>query len=454
MKCRRSCAAALVALVCVVAPAMGGLTAYYPFDADLADAAGDNDGAGQNGASITTAAGEFTQGAGALKLVRTSSQYVKLDGLSNDLATGDAFSLTGWFRTSYSPPGDNQHQLFSAHTSTGGNVFRLGTDTGGGLFLTRGSPDQRTGSGYNDDGWHFVAVTETGSGVPTVKVDNVELTGFRTFVTPWSTATQYSIGQEYDGGSAGDFWNGFVDDVAIWNQVLPDAHITALYKGASPLFVGTVSFQQGVDHGNGVYAGAQDTYLEEAQPTTNRGGHTQIWVDGPGDGQRKDGLLCFDDIFGNAQGQIPLGASILSAELTLTTPNIASAEGNGALMHRVLIPWTDAATWNSSFGADGIDPDDIEALAAYDVDTGPMTATLPFSATFDVMASLQAWSDGDPNYGWALLSKGDNGWAPASSNFGTLDSRPMLTVTYLYPEPTSLALLGIGAVALLRRRRR
>jgi hypothetical protein len=52
-------------------------------------------------------------------------------------------------------------------------------------------------------------------------------------------------------------------------------------------------------------------------------------------------------------------------------------------------------------------------------------------ATFDVTASVQAWVDGTPNHGWALLPLGANGW-----DFPTRagPTPPQLTVTFVPPS--------------------
>ncbi len=318
--------------------------------------------------------------------------------------------------------------------------------------------------GNNDGNWHFLAITMTGNGTTTIKVDNVDISsGLPAVVTPWSTATQYSIGQEYDGSTPSDCWNGLVDDMTVWNRVLSDNDITDLYNGTSPLEIATsetmIAFQEGVDHGYGVYSGTQDTRIFQSNAATNYGADTVLWADARTSATSTDeseALIRFEGLFGNGSGQIPENAEILWAELVLTTPNVTYAAGNGAYLHRLLTDWDESsATWNSSFGGDGIDCDDLEALAEVEVDSGNLGGSAPFATIFDVTDSIKAWQAGETNYGWALIPRGSDGWAFASSEYATLAYRPVLTITYI-PEPSTGILLGLGVMvlALLRFGRR
>ena len=150
----------------------------------------------------------------------------------------------------------------------------------------------------------------------------------------------------------------------------------------------TVSFQQGA----GGYAGAVDTNLRGANPTTVYATTTQLFADTDTAGAPAQALLRFDNMFGTGAGQIPLGAHITSASLTLQTSDL----GDGAELHRMLRSWADTDTW-SSLGS-GVQADGTEAVVAADRVTGKMTAL--GSNSFDVTASLQAWSDGAANRGW------------------------------------------------------
>jgi len=196
-----------------------------------------------------------------------------------------------------------------------------------------------------------------------------------------------------------------------------------------------VSFQQNVDS----YAGTADAYLSETNPDFTYGSEVTVTIDGrDNSGNRVEGLLRFD-IFGSGAGQVPLGSTIISATLTLTTDIDGNSRGDGAKFHRLLQSWNESSvTWNNSFGGNGIDTTEgnTEAISSCDLDTGYMvegTHTFTMATT-----SLQAWSDGAANYGWAMLPpNGDDAWVIDSSE-ATMVARytPKLTVMYIAPKPS------------------
>ncbi|HEX2135927.1 MAG TPA: phytase [Microvirga sp.] len=197
-----------------------------------------------------------------------------------------------------------------------------------------------------------------------------------------------------------------------------------------------VSFQQGV---NG-YAGTLDTMVRQASPGTSYGGAATLNPDGDdpsGTGQDNQALLLFSNLFGTASGQIPAGAMITSATLTLQTTNA----GDGTTLHRMLTPWSGAtATWTSLQG--GIQADGTDAVAKSDGMTGKVGAL--GATTIDVTASLQAWAGGKANYGWALLPTGGDGWGFDSAE-GT--TKPRLAVTYTLDSNTPAVTPFSGSVS-------
>lgn len=182
-----------------------------------------------------------------------------------------------------------------------------------------------------------------------------------------------------------------------------------------------VAFRQNV---NG-YAGTQDTELRGAAPDTTQGTAVGITVDLSDGGAISHGLLRFDNIFGSDPGQVPLGAEIVSATLTIEH-TVANANGTPVQLHRMYVPWDAATATYNSFVA-GIQADGTEASTNVDAIVDSSGLTVPFTINVDVTPSLIDWANGQPNYGWAFIPTGTDGY-----RFDTSESTtpPTLSVAY------------------------
>jgi len=211
----------------------------------------------------------------------------------------------------------------------------------------------------------------------------------------------------------------------------------------------SVSFRQG-----STYTGCVDTYLQIDFPGTSVGSDPDIAIDFD---PENHGLIRFDGVFGSGPGQIPIGAIIVSAKLTVIVPNQG---GISTRLHRMLMPFGASDTWNSWI--DGVQADDVEAEATL---CSTILSTLAPAIEMDVANCLQAWSDGQANHGLALLPDGPSadGWEFDSCDFPTETSRPLLEVEFVQPgvpavSTWGLAILGLlvltaGTVGILRRNR-
>ncbi len=197
------------------------------------------------------------------------------------------------------------------------------------------------------------------------------------------------------------------------------------------------SFQQGA---NG-YDGSVDTWIEQANPAAVHGTDAQFVVDGS---PLSQGLIRFDDLFGNAAGQVPAGATILSAKLSILTGAASNDESTNTMaLHQLLVPFDDNSSWNSLGGGVSLGS---EALAASEFTLLPNTRT--DYAIFDVTDSIAAFASGSAtNFGWLINPSGTDGWRPRSSQAAAGD-RPVLQITYVIPEPASWLLAAFGLLAL------
>ncbi len=193
--------------------------------------------------------------------------------------------------------------------------------------------------------------------------------------------------------------------------------------------VNRLTFQQGVVG----YAGAKDTQIRQATPTTAYAATATLTVDNDDDAaagnQAAQTLIRFDNLFDWAGGTIPADATILSAKLTLYTTNSTTTPVE---LHRMLSNWTTTATWNNVGG--GIAADGIKAAVGSEFSLTP--SLLKMTVYFDVSDTVQQWVEGSaPNYGWAILPTSTDGFDLVAAEGATVSERPLLDVSYaVYPR--------------------
>jgi hypothetical protein len=219
------------------------------------------------------------------------------------------------------------------------------------------------------------------------------------------------------------------------------------FKTINYVVVRMAEFQEGVDFGYGTYVGQVDVELRENDPDTVRttGDANGLLVDYDATGVASNVLMRFDGLIGDQPGQIPEGATIISATLTVDTNN----PGDGGTFHRMLIPWdAEAETWNTMVG--GIQANNVEARAAKDSEVGTVDgsgSTGTGSIEIGVTRDIQAWANGEVNLGWAILGWPDNtdGWAFSPGEATNPDDRPKLTVKWVPGETESTNFVDTSA---------
>ena len=205
-----------------------------------------------------------------------------------------------------------------------------------------------------------------------------------------------------------------------------------------PTEIASTGFRQGE---NG-YVGVVDTRLQQDFPNTP--GSTALVIESdynspdPNNSasvlaDQSQALLRFNNIFGNGSGQIPNGAFVHAASLTLAS--LASdSPGDGGQIFRMNSPWQESATWNSF--SNGIQADGLEASSTQTTAAGNSNLEIGIEGgwnQFDVTSDLREWINGNQsNHGWAILpwNQGSNAWGIQSSESASLRERPKLQVFY------------------------
>jgi hypothetical protein len=208
--------------------------------------------------------------------------------------------------------------------------------------------------------------------------------------------------------------SGEISDLS-GNRVLPGTFVETAF---------TLTFQQGDVNG---YAGTHDAEIHSnALADTPLGALTPMRMD-LDDFGISQGLLRFEGLFGHGTNQVTPSADILCATLALYQIDPGSAVN----LHRMLVPWDEGTvTWNSLLF--GVFPNTGEAVILADATIA--ASHLDGWVYIDVTSSLRAWSDGQPNFGWAFLSTGPDGFAVNTSE-STNGRAPFLSVAFSGGDP-------------------
>jgi hypothetical protein len=233
---------------------------------------------------------------------------------------------------------------------------------------------------------------------------------------------------------------------------------------------------------------SKDNSLFEDNSGNSAGGSAGIFAGTTAIGSPRRGLLAFD-----VAGEIPAGATITSAELTLYL-GMAAGGTQTVGLHWLSKDWGEGtagsslntvrnagggfpaspgdATWTANFlgaslwsnpGASG----DFTAAASATVAVGDVAdVAVTWLSTAALVADVQAWLDNpSANFGWALINNEATAATARAfySREATVDGggdpmdltrRPALTITYV-PEPSSAVIsLVLGATMLVGPHRR
>jgi hypothetical protein len=182
----------------------------------------------------------------------------------------------------------------------------------------------------------------------------------------------------------------------------------------------TVQFQR-TENG---YDKVVDAEIWAIAPSKSLLGQGTMTADGNNGGGESQVLLQFNEIFGNADGQIPRDVHVVNARLRV----VAFDPGTTCYLHRLLVPWTPAVTWDGM--VNGISVDNVEATTVRDGFTFGEINMDRQLVDFDVTETVQAWADGAENFGWVFVNTGGNGWDFYSSDWIEPEFRPSLSVTF------------------------
>ncbi|MBK1882202.1 DNRLRE domain-containing protein [Luteolibacter pohnpeiensis] len=210
----------------------------------------------------------------------------------------------------------------------------------------------------------------------------------------------------------------------------------AIRNIASLIKTTTVSFQEGVDG----YTGEFDKRI--GSDGTNELGTAvaSYYLDGfPGHASSPDinGIIRFDNLIGTGEGQIPPGATVVKAELMLTTAGGANSMSGGPyVIDRLIDPVTAETTY-----------DDLSAGAGFEGARGAGAGflvsaygsmTINTVEVADITSIVREWATGADNYGVGIFTGGtSDGWEYCTVGNTNPVLRPKLVVSYVMEETKS-----------------
>lgn len=170
-----------------------------------------------------------------------ASDFSFTDGLGND----SVFSISAWVKLDST----NRMRLISKDTSTSSREYLFGTNNSNkfNMLIGTGSVnlDIQNNTALNSSDWFHVAATYDGSKSASglkvyVNADASSLSdnSLGTYAGMPLTGGSLEIGRFANGHS---FFNGLVDEVAIFNSELSASDITAIYNSGTPNDISSLS---------------------------------------------------------------------------------------------------------------------------------------------------------------------------------------------------------------------
>ncbi len=193
-----------------------------------------------NGYHGTAANGAQTNGGS--KIINRSAYFDGTDDYidtGSDLTTltGSTASLSFWIKTTqtgntlaWSSPGVTGVE----NVGSTDDIFWGWLDASGHIGITVGDgPDVKSTYLINDDIWHHIVITrDAANGAAVIYVDGSQ-SASGTLNTTSLNASFSSLGRIEDGGGTPEYLAGYLDEVEIYDTVLTQSEVTAIYNNES-----------------------------------------------------------------------------------------------------------------------------------------------------------------------------------------------------------------------------
>jgi hypothetical protein len=168
------------------------------------------------------------------------NQYMQAGGAGVPVGTSNR-SVEMWFKTTST----GKEVLFSYGSASTNQAFGLWLNAGGATMTAWGSGDDKTfalASAVNDGNWHQVVKTYNGSQIQ-LYVDGAPLAAQNATRSTTTDSYGFVVGAILNPASSsyGNFFDGSVDEVSLYNTVLSQATVTNHYELRNMTPVGNVA---------------------------------------------------------------------------------------------------------------------------------------------------------------------------------------------------------------------
>lgn len=349
----------------------------------------------------------------------------------------------------------------SGSINSGGGELTYTWDFGDGTTSESGSKQNHT---FENPGVYDVKLTAKNTdGISAEKIVTVKATGLPIVelsansemgALPLIVSFSAEGSRDSDGGVISYDWNfdngesssSKENEVIYYSEGLKNVKLTITDdEGVSssathqiivyPSNVKALTFQQGL---NG-YEGTLQKRVSMGGVDENGADVAQYFLDGRPQTETQQendtvDILVFNDLIGGEINQIPEGSKIVRAILTYHTGDNGFADSDGPWVIGKFFEKVDEDTTYEDLDLDQSTPEGRGPRSAVDSQliSGFSDIRILEVVSTDITPIVQAWIDGDPNYGVSVFTNDTtNGWQIKTIGNPDVSTRPKLTVFYL-----------------------
>jgi len=162
--------------------------------------------------------------------------YVNVNTVAGEITQGETdWAVSFWAKPDLSSFPENDSYILGVNTSTGGNALHVGLkkDTGYPIVFEINSIHITGSTGATDQQWNHIVYSKSGY-TGTIYLNGVSQGTHGAYHSMYSSH-QWTIGGEYDAQILSNEFVGLVDEVAVWDDDLTAAEVTALYNSGGGL---------------------------------------------------------------------------------------------------------------------------------------------------------------------------------------------------------------------------